>query len=286
MFIRNKVFAVVLSSLVISQIVVAADNQSEFQRAFAERFAGFETIKPAILEAVVAKIPSQETSWGCGKLQCHSAIECAHMDCGTQNNRAVDFSTVGNWPLAVNANMSSPELSSIKVMIGFFGVSLPEDSDGFFRVGASPHEMANYMNDKQRLPERFTARTVSTDKLTVDDFLISVVSNVSADLPTIAYVVSNPKAQTMHVYNVVGYSGNTLLLLDTVGDGVARFKTQDVAEFVKSMDAQAIVATVQNIEKMGSMVDLRGKIERSKGRVISPDLLSKWKAFSYVTFEE
>jgi hypothetical protein len=264
--------------LVICQNAIAMDE--DFGKQLENEFFGFEIINHKILEQAINNVPEQKNLWGCGLHQCGHALQCAHAQLKSDDFNAINYNEPGDYPLSVNAN-----LSLFGNMVSNFGIKT--DNKGNFRVGATPHELANFLNKRKADNSPYTAQAYSRDTLTVTELMEQVKSSVKNNMPTLAYYVVNPQAQLMHVYAIVGYVDNAeeseLILLDTVGIGIKRLKKISAAEFINNMNAQSIIKMVNDLDtSLGAF--LRPMIIGNGGRVAPTNMLKLWKPFSLVTW--
>lgn len=276
----NKLNLMVLGAMVCCGAKLSAmDNPGqEFAQQLALKFPNFVTINAAALKEAIDLVPAQVTPWGCGKHQCGHMQACASH--GSDIIKMdLDYSTPENYPLAVNVG------AELIKSLGVMGAFIPKDSEGTFRVGATPHEIATYLNECV-LPISFAyeAETYSKDKLSAGTLVNLIMDSVEKNMPILAYYVIDAQKFLMHIYALVGvnYAQDKILVLDTTGKGIDRLKMMDVEEFVKNMNASSIINVVKMIDSMGAYLNLRNRILESGGRAASVEILNEWKPYSLV----
>lgn len=268
-------------SFLLSLCFCVSVSAMDFRTEFSHKFQNFLTIKPEILKKALDSVPEQTESWSCGKHQCGHVQTCAYYG---SNEVPTDLcmNEPGKYPLAVD--ISAQFLNNFNKIIP---IKFPTDKEGNFRVGATPHEMAYYINDRI-LPKSYAyqAEAISNDELKVEDLAKLVRTNIDKNLPVLAFYVVDPNAKRMHIYSIVGIANNNqeVLMLDSHGKGFGRLKTMEISSLVANMNATPIVTFVTNIDNLGSLINLRKMITDSGGRVVCVPRLKAWKAYSLVTF--
>lgn len=284
---KMRLLSVLLGLFALVQGANAMEGKSNFEKELDTEFFGFKKLDASILEQMISAVPQQSELWSCGKHQCGHALTCARGDKPDLNYNEPD-----SYPLAINANIKRTNLAQILQMpvVNIFAAQITTDSDGNFRVGATPHEMACFINEA--LPDSCSlkAHAISRYSFDVDMLLELVERNVDKNMPMLAYYVTDQEKKLMHVYAIVGFlkdeSNSQLMVLDTVGEGSRRLKKMDASDFVRNMDAQSIIGFVTSIDTIGLMVNLRGAIIGDGGRVVDSLTLKQWKPFSLISFVE
>ena len=86
------------------------------------------------------------------------------------------------------------------------------------------------------------------------------------------------KKYLMHVYLIVGFKNNNLLILDTGREGIARFLTKDADDFVTGMNAEPVIKLVQETSR------LRPLLAALKLKLADDKSLKLWKPYSVIKF--
>lgn len=264
------------------------DTQSEsgsrsLAASIAEKYVQYEMIDPALLAAMIQKVPEQCNTWACGLHQCGHSFACADKIKHIDTKRDIDYQNPKDYPLAIDVSLGF--LPQLIDTLRSFGLLI--DDSGAVRIGAAPHELARFINS--HLPQDFPlrAKAVSASSMSLEDLIKSVRSNMKNNMPTIAYYVVDKTKKMMHDYAIVGISRDSddpeFLVLDTKGQGVARLKVMNATQFLNNMNADSIVSMVKDLDRIAGTT-LRGFILFNGGRVIAPELLNRWQAFSYVSF--
>lgn len=256
-------------------------NPTAFEKEFAERFADFTALRPRVLEKVLEKIPSQETLWGCGLHQSETAIELAHINHNKNRSTTRDFKAVDTYPLAIDVNLNHPAMQEV-AGIG----QLPLDDEGNFRVGALPHDLAGYIDNNFPKGYPVKAEAVSQEALSPKDLVAIINNNLKLGLSTPTFYVISPESLLIHVYSIVGFKGDELLILDTTGEGIDRFSIRKTADFLAGMNASAKIQEIKGYITLGEIFNLRALIKQAGGRAAKPETFNQWKAFSVIKFHK
>ena len=256
-------------------------DTKDFVQEFKQVFPGYTTLKPQILAELVSIIPAQKTSWGCGLHQSEAAIETAFINKKLRRKNKTDFDKVCTYPLAIDININNPTIKNVLSFLPSHELKKlkdASDAEGFFRVGALPHDLARYINTN--LPKNYTskAHAISTDRFLGSELLEVVKHNLTLQLPTPVIYMIDPDKYLMHVYLIVGFKNESLVILDTTKEGVERFLTKDADDFVKGMNAESIIHLVKQAS------NLRPLLAALNRKLADEKTLELWKAYSVLRF--
>lgn len=242
-------------------------------------FGEFVTIERVGLKRAIAQIPDQNTTWGCGLHQVGHAMVCAGYPCD------INFEERGDYPLSVDINTKAERVKQIlsNPLVAGFAKSMKCDEEGNFRVGATPWDMQQFLS-KCLVDCAVKPRVTSLPKIEKDCLMQIVEKSIEKNMPVLAYYVVDSSQLTMHVYSIVGYSDDQLLLLNTRGSGAERLGTKNIYEFIEKLDASKITKIVRMIDAVGALVGLREMIESDGGKVASPTSISAWNSYSLIGF--
>ncbi|MCA9507272.1 MAG: hypothetical protein KC505_02480 [Myxococcales bacterium] len=245
---------------------------SDFSQAMEEQYGYFVTIKQANLENAI-KVPEQTTLWGCGLHQVAHTMVCAGASC-----EAMNFQNPGDYPLSVNLNTTPLRNNP---MIGGMIEQMITDEEGNFRVGATPRDMAQFLDGKLQECNKHSC-VISKNELTKEELLEIVQENIENDMPVLAYYVVNAEQKLMHIYSIVGYTDDNLLLLNTYGKGIQRLEVMAIDDFMKGLDASSIVNFVKMIDGFGFIV--RPLVASMGGKLADSSAVQAWNNFSLISF--
>jgi len=256
-------------------------DTNNFVEQFTRRFPGFTTLQPKILAELVSIIPAQKSSWGCGLHQSEAAIETAYINTKSRRRDKTNFDEVCSYPLSVDININKPEIKNILNWVPDRErqqLTDASDDQGYFRVGALPHDLASYINTNLPNKSKFKAYALSQDNITTSKLLGVIKHNLALMLPTPVFYIISKETYTMHVYLITGLKNNKLLILDTSNEGVERFLTIDAGAFIKGMNAQPIIELVKQAFTFGPFLaglDLK---------IPNENKLKLWKPYSVIEF--
>lgn len=256
-------------------------DTKNFIQKFKQRFTGYTTLEPKILAEIITIIPAQKTTWGCGLHQSEAALETAYINKNIKRKNKTNFDKVCSYPLAVDINLNSPTIKKVLNFLPSQEVKKLEkasDTEGYFRVGALPHDLARYINTN--LPKNCItkAHDLSVDNFLGSELLEVVKHNLALQFPTPVFFMIDPEKYLMHVYLIVGFNNKNLLILDTNNEGIDRFLTKDTDDFVKGMNAELVINLVERAST------LRPLLAALNLKLADEKTLKLWKAYSVIRF--
>ena len=258
-----------------------SEKDKKFIEKFKQKYPDYITLAPEVLAKLVRIIPAQTTTWGCGLHQSEAAIETAYINTKKKRAKKTDFDQVCEYPLAIDLNINNILIHNI---INMFASSEQKsqlqkatDSEGNFRVGALPHDLSAYIN--KNLPSRFayTAQAVSKENLSLLEFFEIIQDNLKIGMPTPIFYVIDKQKLRLHIYSIVGYTKDILLILDTTGENTHRFFAKNTNDFLQNMNTQDIRTTANLFAGFRNLI-------KEDIKIASEDSYTRWKAYSLIKF--
>lgn len=252
-----KKIAILLSLLLIAACGkpgVKTQNEAERRKAFNEEFSQFvpknsvpknsvpknndgqanrtSNILPADnLFKIIEAVPEQTTTWSCGLVSSRVAQASSYLSMGLpiQRQDVAQCNEVGDYPLLINVEIKRANLSLAQRL------GLPLEGN-YFRVGAAPQNIPSWLD--AQLAEGIRAHYLGFDDLNAVQLKEMIDKSIAVEMPLLVLYVVDAARMTLHYVNIVGYgnNGNTLVILDTTGEGIKRMRRVSTEDFINSMD--------------------------------------------------
>ncbi|HXW53622.1 MAG TPA: hypothetical protein VEL47_05920 [Myxococcota bacterium] len=225
--------------------ILSSPEFKEFKTDFAQKFAGFNSLSPEVLYQIIEAVPEQQTTWSCGLVQSSIARASASLALGLpiEHKEVAKCNIKLDYPLLIDRKIPKSVVAVLTKGAKAKGFDLKfEDLGGekYFRVGADPRALPDYLNENKKLPSQIRASYVGKQNLDKAALVAMVEENLKSGMPLMVLSIPNLEKFELHYYSIFGVNANKneVMVLETKGKGLDRILKYDIDDFINKMDAE------------------------------------------------